>query len=30
MPVDYPLTYSKLAAFQFDPNSEVLLALEIR
>lgn len=28
-PVDHPLTYAKLASYGFDPNAEVLLALEI-
>jgi hypothetical protein len=28
-PVDHLLTYSKLASYGFDPNAEVLLALEI-
>lgn len=27
---DYPLTYEKLASFGFDPNAEVLYALEIQ
>lgn len=28
--VDHPLTYAKLASYGFDPNAEVLLALETR
>jgi hypothetical protein len=28
-PVDHPLTYAKLASYGFDPNAEVLLALEV-
>jgi hypothetical protein len=28
-PVDYPLTYEKLAAYDFDPNAEYLYALEL-
>lgn len=27
---DYELTYDKLAAYGFDPNAEILLALEIK
>ncbi|MBZ5589989.1 MAG: hypothetical protein LAO05_15655 [Acidobacteriia bacterium] len=30
LPVDTPLTYRKLASYGFDPNAEVLLALEAR
>jgi C-terminal processing protease CtpA/Prc len=29
LPVDYPLTYSRLASYGFDPNAEVLYALEL-
>ncbi len=29
LPVDHPLTFSKLASYGFDPNAEVLLAMEI-
>ena len=28
-PVDYPLTYEKLASYNFDPNAEYLYALEL-
>jgi hypothetical protein len=28
-PVDYPLTYEKLASYHFDPNTEYLYALEL-
>ena len=28
-PIDHPLTYAKLASYGFDPNAEVLLALEV-
>jgi hypothetical protein len=28
-PIDHPLTYAKLASTGFDPNAEVLLALEV-
>jgi hypothetical protein len=30
LPMDHRLTYAKLSSFGFDPNAEVLLALEIR
>ena len=30
LPVHYPLTYEKLAEYDFDPNAEVLYALELR
>ena len=29
LPVHYPLTYEKLAAYDFDPNAEYLYALEL-
>jgi CubicO group peptidase (beta-lactamase class C family) len=29
LPVHYPLTYEKLASYDFDPNAEVLYALEL-
>jgi CubicO group peptidase (beta-lactamase class C family) len=29
LPVDYPLTYDKLASYNFDPNAEFLYALEL-
>jgi len=29
LPVHYPLTYDKLASYDFDPNAEVLYALEL-
>jgi hypothetical protein len=29
LPVDYPLTYDKLASYDFDPNVEFLYALEL-
>jgi hypothetical protein len=29
LPMDYPLSYAKLASYEFDPNAEVLLALEV-
>jgi hypothetical protein len=29
LPIDYPLTYEKLREYAFDPNAEVLLALEV-
>ncbi len=29
LPIHYPLTYEKLASFDFDPNAEVLYALEL-
>jgi hypothetical protein len=30
LPVDLPLTYEKLASYNFDPNAEFLLSLEPR
>jgi hypothetical protein len=29
LPVHYPLTYEKLASYDFDPNAEYLYALEL-
>lgn len=29
LPVHCPLTYEKLASYAFDPNAELLLALEL-
>ena len=29
LPVDYPLTYERLASYDFDPNAEYLYALEL-
>jgi hypothetical protein len=29
LPVHYPLTYEKLASYEFDPNVEYLYALEL-
>jgi hypothetical protein len=29
LPVHYPLTYEKVAAYDFDPNAEYLYALEL-
>jgi hypothetical protein len=29
LPVDFPMTYEKLASYDFDPNAEVLYALEL-
>jgi hypothetical protein len=29
LPVHYPMTYEKLAKYDFDPNAEVLYVLEL-
>jgi hypothetical protein len=30
LPLDYPMTYERLASYRFDPNAEYLAALSLR